>query len=79
MPPRERAARVATTDLQAFDDLRRRADIAKDEGKQIGLYEAAIGLYRGPLAFGIGTDWLLPHRVDRQRDYPGAATRLARL
>lgn len=71
---------VIVTDLDAFDDLRRRADTAKDAEQQIGLYEAAIGLYRGPLAFGIDSaDWLLPHRMDRQRDYADAATKLARL
>ena len=60
--------------------MRHRADIAKDPQEQIGLYEAAIGLYRGPLAFGIkSADWLLPHRMDRQRDYADAATKLARL
>ena len=53
--------------------------MSKDSEEQIGLYEAAVGLYRGPLAFGINADWLLPHRMDRQRDYADAATRLARL
>ncbi|WP_194890911.1 BTAD domain-containing putative transcriptional regulator [Catenulispora pinisilvae] len=70
---------VITTDLDAFDDLRARADVSKDSEEQIGLYEAAVGLYRGPLAFGINADWLLPHRMDRQRDYADAATRLARM
>jgi len=70
---------VIATDIDAFDDLRARADMSKDPEEQIRLYEAAIGLYRGPLAFGINTDWLLPHRMDRQRDYADAATRLARL
>lgn len=70
---------VIATDIDAFDDLRARADTSKDPDEQIGLYEAAIGLYRGPLAFGINADWLLPHRMDRQRDYADAATRLARL
>ena len=70
---------VITTDIDAFDNLRARADVSKDPEEQIGLYEAAVGLYRGPLAFGINADWLLPHRMDRQRDYADAATRLARL
>lgn len=59
--------------------LRARADISKDTEEQIGLYEAAVGLYRGSLAFSVSTEWLLPHRVDRQRDYADAATRLALL
>ena len=70
---------VIATDIDAFDDLRARADVSKDPEEQIGLYEAAVGLYRGPLAFGINAYWLLPHRMDRQRDYADAATRLARL
>jgi DNA-binding SARP family transcriptional activator len=56
-----------TTDVEAFDDLLKRADRCSASDQRLDLLSAALDLYQGDLLPGFHEDWILTER-DRLRE-----------